>query len=718
VIKNLHSRRGFLRGTVLAAGGLVLAVQLPGMTKATAAASGASGVQFVPNAFIKIDVDGVTLIMPHTEVGQGVYTSSAMMIAEELELGMDQVTVQAAPPDLSKYMDPILYDQATGGSTSTRADWLRLRQAGATARIMLVTAAATRWGVPETDCRVEQGVVHHDQSGKSLRYIDIAADAAMLPVPKDVPLKKPSQFKLIGSHAKRLDTPGKVNGSVVYGMDIMLPGMKFAALSMTPVQGGRFVKMNEAAAKKVPGVIDVVKAGDYAVAVIGDHMWAAKQGIDALEIEWEAGMNGNVTIDTIVGKMADASKSQGVVVRNEKDAQAAIESAHTKLDAIYHSPFLSHSPLEPLNCTVHIQADRAELWVGTQVPVRAQKALADAIGISPDKVTVNNQLMGGAFGRRLDVDTIEVAGKLLKDVRYPVKLVWTREQDMTHDFYRPYYYDRVAAGLDKDGKMVGRTHRVTGSSLFARWAPAAFIKGVDPDAVDCAAETPYDEDAVLADYVRNEPDGVTTSFWRGVGPTHNVFVIESFVDEMAAATKQDPLEFRRRMLTRNPRALAVLNLAAEKSGWGDKLPSGRGRGISLQFAFGSYLAHILEIEIAPDNQIRLVRSVLAVDCGIVINPDTVRAQMEGGVIFGLSSAMFNEVTFTDGAVDQTNFDTYRVLRINEAPEIEVYQIQNNEDPGGVGEAGTSSAAGALANAIFAASGKRIRSLPLADSLLS
>jgi isoquinoline 1-oxidoreductase beta subunit len=372
--------------------------------------------------------------------------------------------------------------------------------------------------------------------------------------------------------------------------------------------------------------------------------------------------------------------------------------------------------MEPLNCTLHIQDDRAEVWVGTQVPVRTQKAVADITGLPVEKVTVNNQLMGGAFGRRLDVDTIELAAKLLKDIRYPVKLVWTREQDMTHDYYRPYYYDRVAAGLDKDGRLIGRTHRVTGSSIFARWAPAAFKNGIDPDAVDCASETPYDEEAVFADYVRDEPAGVNTSWWRGVGASHNLFVVESFVDEMATATKQDPLEFRRKMLTKNPRALAVLNLAAEKAGWGQALPPGRGKGISLQVAFGSYLAHILEIEITDEKEVRLVRSVIAVDCGVVINPDTVVAQMEGGVIFGLSSAMFNEVTFTDGAVDQTNFDTYRVLRINEAPKVEVYQINSGEAPGGVGEAGTAAAAGALGNAIFAATGKRIRSLPLSGAL--
>ncbi|ASW08546.1 xanthine dehydrogenase family protein molybdopterin-binding subunit [Rhizobium sp. 11515TR] len=716
MINNLHSRRNFLKGTVLATGGLVLSVQLPRLGRAAIAAGQENQKSFFPNAFIKIDNDGITLIMAHHEVGQGIFTSSAMLMAEELEVGLDQVKLQPAPPDLSKYLDPLLFDQSTGGSTSTRADWMRLRQAGATARTMLVQAAASEWSVPAFECRVKLGVVHHDTTGRSMTYLEVAPKAALLPVPENVVLKEPSEFRVIGTRAKRLDTPHKVNGSAIYGIDIIIPNMKFATLAISPVVGGRILKMNENAARSVKGVRDIVKLPD-AVAVIGDHMWAAKAGVDALEIEWEAGPNGSMNLNSIVKKLAQASQQQGVIIRNDKDAAAVISNAAVKLSAAYESPFLSHSPLEPLNCTLHIQDHKAEMWVGTQVPVRAQKAVAEATGLPQESVVVNNQLIGGAFGRRLDVDSIELAARLLKDIRYPVKLVWTREQDMTHDYYRPYYYDRVAAGLDKDGQLIGRTHRVTGSSIFARYAPAAFIKGVDPDAIECASETPYDEDAVFVDYVRNEPDGVNTSWWRGVGPSHNLFVVESFVDEMAAAIKQDPVEFRRRMLTKNPRALAVLNEAAEKAGWGEKLPAGRGRGVSLQVAFGSYLAHVLDIEITKE-EVKLLRSVIAVDCGVTINPDTVEAQMQGGVIFGLGSAMYNQVTFTDGAVDQTNFDMYRALRINEIPKIEIYHIKSQETPGGVGEAATAAAAGALANAIFAASGKRIRSLPLAEAALS
>lgn len=711
MISNLFSRRSFLKGTALATGGLILSVQLP-----TPANSQSASESFVPNAFIKIDETGITLIMPHTEVGQGIYTSSAMLMAEELEVELSQISIVAAPPDIKKYMDPILYDQATGGSTSTRSDWMRLRQAGAAARIMLVAAAATKWGVDPSTCIAEKGKVRQRNMRLSIAYAEIAPEAAKLPVPKDVTLKPANEYRLIGRATKRLDTPDKVNGKARYGMDVMVPGMKFATLASAPVKGGKIAALDEAAARAIPGVHDIVRDGASAVAVIGDHMWAAKSGLDALSIEWEAGPNGSVTVDSIVKKMDEVSIKPGVTVRNDGDAAGVIKGAKRALSAVYRSPFLSHSPLEPLNCTLHFGEGSAEVWVGTQVPVRAQKAVADAAGIPAQNVTVHNQLMGGAFGRKLDVDFIEIAASLLKTTRYPVKMVWTREEDMTHDYYRPYYYDRVAAGLDAEGRLIGRTHRVTGSSIYARWAPAGFVNGIDPDAIDCASETPYDEIAVHAEYVRDEPDGVNTSWWRGVGPTHNVFVVESFVDEMAAASGQDPVAFRRAMLTKNPRALAVLDLAAEKSGWGEELPANRGRGVSLQSAFGSFLAHVIDIEVTPDKDIKLLKSTIAVDCGVTVNPDTVRAQMEGGVIFGLSAAMFNEITFTDGAVDQTNFDTYRVLRINEAPKVEVHHIASNAEPGGVGEAATAGAAGALANAIFAVSGKRARSLPLSEVL--
>jgi isoquinoline 1-oxidoreductase beta subunit len=709
------SRRLLLKTALLAGGGLIIGLRLPSLSRAADPAPDAAG--FVPNAFVRIEPHGaITLIMPHTEVGQGVYTSSAMLMGEELEVGLDQIQVEPAPPDLKKYMDPLLYDQATGGSASTRADWVRLRQAAAAARTMLVAAAAQRWGVDPATCRAERGVVHHDATNRAIGYGDVASDAARQPVPHDVKLKDPSQFKLIGTSAKRIDTPSKVNGTAIYGIDIKVPGMRIGTLAISPVKGGKLVGIDEAAARRVPGVHDVVRSDD-AVAVIGDHMWAAKQGLDALNPRWDHGPNGSVTTASLIAAMDRASQGQAVVAKRTGDAAGAINAAATKVSAIYQLPFLSHSPMEPLNCTLHIRPDGADLWVGTQVPVRAQKAVAEVTGLPQDKVVVHNQLMGGAFGRRLDIDSILVGAALVKQVSYPVKLVWTREEDLRHDYYRPYYYDHVAAGLDAQGRLIGRTHRVTGSSILARWAPAAFKNGLDADAVECADKTPYDVPAEFVEYVRHEPDGMNTSWWRGVGPTHNVFVVESFIDELAAAAKQDPVAFRRTMLQKNPRALAALNLAAEKSGWGDKLPPGHGRGISLQVAFGTYLCCVLEIQVPPSGEIILHRAVVAVDNGMTVNPDTVRAQIEGGLILGLGTALYNEITLTGGAVDQSNFHDYRALRMNEAPRIEVYQIRNGESPGGIGETGTVAAAPALGNAIFAATGKRLRRLPFGNGQL-
>jgi isoquinoline 1-oxidoreductase subunit beta len=708
------SRRAILAGGLLAGGGLLLSLRLPTLARAADSAA----AQFMPNAFVRIEPTGaIALIMPDAEVGQGIYTSCAMLIAEELEVGLDQIRVEAAPPDNSKYASPLLGEQATGGSTSIRGDWTRLRQAGAAARTMLIAAAAKRWNVDPAACRAARGIVQHEASGKQASYGELATEAAAIAVPQDVPLKAPADFKLIGTSAKRLDTPSKVNGSATYGIDAKLPGMKIATLAICPVKGGKLASMDLAAAKAVAGVRDVVRVEDHAVAVIGDHMWAAKQGLEALAPIWDGGSNGRVTSRDIRAMMDKASQSPGVVAKKEGDAAGVIAKAATKLEAIYELPFLSHAPMEPVNCLIHVRPDGAEVWTGTQVPVRAQNTVAKVTGLPPEKVVVNNLLSGGAFGRRLDIDMIELAAGVAKQVSYPVKLIWTREEDMQHDYYRPYYYDRVSAGLDAQGKLVGWTHRVTGSSVMARWIPPAFKNGLDGDAVEGAAETPYEVPATFVDYVRAEPPGLSTGWWRGVGPTHNVYVVESFIDELAAAAKQDPVAFRRSMLEKNPRALAVLNLAVEKSGWGKPLPAGRGRGVSVQFAFGSYVAVVLEVEVTAAGEVLPRHAHVAIDCGLVVNPDTVEAQIQGGLILGLGTALYNEITLADGRVEQSNFHDYRSLRINEAPMIEVFQIPSQEKPGGVGETGTAAAAPALGNAIFAATGRRLRRLPFGTGAL-
>jgi isoquinoline 1-oxidoreductase beta subunit len=710
------SRRAILK-TGLLGGGLMLGLRLPGL------ALGADGPDFMPNAFIKIDPAGaITLIMPNAEVGQGIHTAAAMLIAEELEVGLDQVKLEAAPPDEAKYSDPLLGEQATGGSSSIRGDWVRLREAGAVARTMLIAAAARQWKTDPATCQAQHGAVLHKPTGRSLPYGALVAVAATLPVPEMAKTKQPSEFNLIGTPAKRLDTPLKVNGTAIYGIDAKAPGMKIGTLAICPVKGGRIMSMNETSARSIPGVQAVLKLEDgSAVAVVGDHMWAAKQGLDQLAVRWNSGANGGVTSKAIVDALGTASRDgKAIEGRKKGDAQAAISGAATKLSAIYELPFLSHAPMEPVNCLIHVRPDGADVWTGTQVPVRARNAVAKATGLKPESITINNHSCGSAFGRRLDIDMVEITAGFAKQVPYPLKMIWTREEDTQHDYYRPYYYDRVEAGLDAGGKLVGWTQRTAASSVMARWAPAGLEKnGLDPDTVEAAVgETPYDVPAEHSEFVRCEAEGISTGWWRGVGPTHNVFVVESFVDELATAAKQDPVTFRRALLQSNPRALAVLNLAAEKGNWGAPLPAGHGRGVQVQYAFETYLATVLEVEITPQGEILPRRVVVAVDCGSVVNPNTVEAQIQGGMILGLGTALYNEITLANGRVEQSNFHDYRTLRMNEAPRIEVFQIRNNEKPGGIGETGTAAAASALGNAIFAATGRRLRRLPFGNQLQS
>jgi len=718
---HIASRRNFLKIGAALGGGLIIGLRVPGNARAEAAGAADTAGQFAPNAFVRIAPDNtITLIMSHTEVGQGVYTSASMLIAEELEVGLDQITPMHAPPDNALYADPNLGEQATGGSTSTLSGWEPLRKAGATARTMLVNAAAAQWNVDAANCTAERGVVHHAPSGRSLTYGQLASAAASQPAPKDVPLKPASAFKLIGTPAKRIDTPGKVNGSLKFGIDVQVPGMKIGTVAASPVLGGKLVAIDEAAARAVPGVRDVVKL-DNAFAVIGDHYWAAVTGLRAAAAQWDDGPHGGVDSDAILKGLADASNNDGVDAKKQGDATAAIAGAAHTVEAVYQLPFLAHAPMEPINTTLHIRPDGADLWVGTQVPPRAQAAVAKAAGLKPEQVQVHNQYMGGAFGRRLDIDSIEQAAAIAKNLPYPVKLIWSREEDIQHDLYRPYYYDRVSAGLDANGKIAGWTHRTTASSVMARWFPAGMTNDgkLDPDTVEGALETPYVIPAQRNQYVRHESPGVTTAWWRGVGPTHNIFVVESFIDELAAAAGVDPVEFRRRNLRNEPRAHTVLDLVAKESGWGTPLPSGIGRGVALQFAFNSWLATVAEVAVTSRGEVQLRQVHVAADVGPVVNPDTLAAQLQGGLIFGLSMAMFSEITHTKGRVDQSNFHDYRVLRINEAPKISVHIVTNPTAPiGGVGEAGTAAAAPALANAIFAATGRRLRRIPFGTGQLS
>jgi isoquinoline 1-oxidoreductase beta subunit len=711
-------RRAFLKSGAALSGALVLTVTLP--RGLSAAADGATeSAAFAPNAFIRIDRKGaVTLVMPMVEMGQGVYTALAMLLAEELEVGLDQVRLEHAPPNDALYANSILHVQSTGLSSSIRAFWEPLRQAGAVARTLLISAAAKRWAVDPGTCRAKQGVVSDAAGARHLRYDELVDAAAALPVPArdSVTLKQPKDFTLIGTPVKRLDSPDKVNGRAEFGIDVKLPGMKIAAISISPVFGGKVKSVDETAARAINGVRQVVRLDD-AVAVVADHMWAAKKGLQAAAIQWDDGPHARLGSADIRRQLEEASRQPGAVARNEGDAQKSLAGAARRIDAVYELPFLAHAAMEPMNCTAHVRKDGCDLWVGTQAPTLTQAMVAAATGLPKEAVKVHNHLLGGGFGRRLEADGSVFAARVAQHVEGPVKVVWSREEDIQHDMYRPYYYERLSAGLDASGKPVAWTHRVAGSSVMARYVPPLFRNGVDPDAVEGATEPPYAIPNIHVDYVRVEPPGIPTAFWRGVGPTKNIFVVESFIDELAAAAKQDPVAYRRSLLGHNPRALAVLNLAAAKAGWGQPLPARRARGVSVQFAFGSYLSQVAEVEVSQSGSVRVHRLVCAVDCGLVVNPDTIAAQVEGGSLFGLTAALYGLITLKNGRVEQGNFHDYRPMRMNESPSIETHIVKSTEAPGGFGEAPTSIVAPAVTNAIFAATGKRIRTLPIDTALL-
>jgi len=705
------TRRGFVQASALAGGGLLLAVSVPRSgARAVADADGA-----ILNAYVRIKPDGmVTLIMCKVEMGQGTYTSLPMLIAEELDVDLTAVQVEAAPPA------PAVYgfdgDQSTGGSTSIRQCWLPLRQAGATARMMLISAAARTWGVPAAECQTEAGAVIHRASGRRLGYGALATRAAHSPVPSEPKLKRPSDFKLIGRNTARLDAPAKVDGSSRFGIDVTLPGLRIASLVMSPVQGGAVVRpLNIAAALAVQGVQQVVDEGDL-VAVVADTTWAALKGIAALDLQWSDGANGSVQQAALLAKLAAATHAPGAVAQKTGDPTAAMARAVTRLEALYQQPLLAHATMEPMNCTVHWHDGRCEIWVGTQAPDRAVDKLA-ALGLKPEQIQLHNYLIGGGFGRRLEVDGIVIAARIARHVPGPVKVLWSREQDIQHDLYRPCYADRLRAGLDERGMPIAWMHTIAGSSVSALYSGEPNKNDVDDDAVEAAANTIYPFSNMQVSYVRCEPQGVPTSWWRGVGPTRSVFVVESFIDELAAAARRDPVQYRRALLT-SPRMIATLDAAAARAAWGTPLPARHGRGVSLQFAFGSYLTQIVEVSVGDDGQVRVQRVTCVLDCGQAVNPDTIHAQLEGGVVFGLSAALHGEITIANGRVQQSNFNDYRVQRLSECPQIDTQLIASAEEPGGVGETGTACIAAAVCNAVFAATGKRIRSLPISRAIRS
>jgi isoquinoline 1-oxidoreductase subunit beta len=709
------SRRDFLSAAASVGGGLILALALPrpgGRSSAAAAAgvAGPAGGQL--NAWLKIAGDNsITIIVDRSEMGQGVYTALPMLLADELNINFDAIRIEAAPVG-DAYINPGNGGQVTGTSNSVQDAWDKLRMAGATARTMLISAAAKRWRVDPAECRAENGGITNAQ-GKVLTYGQLADSAARLPVPKDVKLKPKSAFRIIGKPRARIDTPGKVDGSAEFGLDVKLPGMLYAALAQCPVLGGKAAALDSAAAEKMPGVRKVLRSGS-GVVVVADHFWQAVKARRALNITWDPGANvqlDNAAIRALLKKTAAAGP--GLAARTDGDVAAALKSAKLSLSAAYYLPLLAHACMEPMNCTADVKPNGCDLYVGTQVQQVAQTTAAAAAGLSPAQVRVHTTLIGGGFGRRLDIDFIPAAVEASKAVGAPVKVIWTREDDMTHDTYRPPAYEEVSGGVDAAGKVIAWKLHITSPSITERMFPP--VKGVDDSVIEAAVNNLYDVPNLAVSYSRQEI-GIDVGYMRSVSHAPNCFVIESFMDELAAAAGMNPYDFRMRQLANKPRQRRVLELAAERAGWG-KAPAGRHQGVALMEGYTTHLAQVAEISIAGGELI-VHKIVCVVDCGQMVNPRIVESQIESGIVFGLSAARWGEVTIAGGKVQQTNFNNYRVLRNNEMPELDVHLVDSDETPGGIGEAAVPLVAPALCNAIFAATGRRLRALPIGTEKLA
>lgn len=706
------SRRDFLKAGAAMGGGLLIGFYLPG--RGRFAEAGQASKTFAPNAFIRIGTDNsVTIMVNKAEMGQGVYTSLPLIVAEELEADWRKIRVEPAPVDPA-YNHTQFGIQMTGGSTSVWSEWERLRKAGATARAVLVAAAAEIWKVNPASCRAENGSVIHDASKRRLSYGQLVDKASNMAPPKDVALKDPKKFKLIGKPVKRLDTPEKTNGKATFGIDVKVPGMLTAVMARPPVFGAKMKGFNSDKAKAVPGVKAVVGV-DSGVAVVADGFWPAKQGRDALEIVWDDGPLVAFDTRTQHTQYTDLAKQPGAAAKKEGDVADAMSRAVKKLEAAYEVPYLAHAMMEPLNCVADVRPDGCEIWTGTQFQTIDQAAAAKVAGLKPEQVKIHTTLLGGGFGRRANPvsDFVIEAVQVSKAVKTPVKVIWTREDDTRGGYYRPMWYDRISAGLDANANPIAWTHTIVGQSIVAGTAFEKFLvkEGIDETSVEGAADLPYAIPNIQVE-LHSPRIGVPVLWWRSVGHSHTAFVVESFLDELAHAAGKDPYEFRRALLVKHPRHKAALELAAEKAGWRKPLPQGRGRGIAVHESFKSFVAQVAEVSVSKEGRVRVHRVVCAIDCGPVVNPDTVRAQMESGIVFGLTAALYGEITLEKGRVKQRNFHDYPMLRMNEMPTVEVHIVPSREAQGGVGEPGVPPIAPAVANAVFAATGRRIRRLPI------
>jgi len=700
------NRREFLEAAGVAGAGLVIGFHLPATGRGRAAAA----APFAPNAWLRIGADeSVLVVVDRSEMGQGVTTSLPMLLAEELEADWSKIRIESAPADKA-YINPMFGMQGTGGSTSVRAAFTPLRKAGAAAREMLVGAAAGTWGVDKSTCRAEQGAVIHTPSNRRLTYGTLAAKAATVPLPHDVPLKDPKDWKILGTRVKRLDSPSKVDGSAVFGIDVKAPGLLVAVVARSPVFGGKVKSFDAAKAKAVPGVKHVVQISS-GVAVVADGYWSAKKGRDALAVTWDEGPTGSVSSASISQLFAQQAGQAGAVARHDGDAQGALPGAAAKLDAVYELPYLAHATMEPMNCTAHVRPDGVDIWAPTQFQTGAQGVGAGIGGVPPEKVKVHTTYLGGGFGRRFELDFIQEALETSKATATPVKVIWSREDDIRNAQYRPACLHRLQAGLDATGQPVAWTHRIVAPSIMARVFPDTVKNGLDGEAVEGGVEMPYSVPNVHVDYSLADT-GIPVGFWRSVNNSYNGFVVETFIDELASAAKKDPYEYRRDLLGKAPRHLGALNLAASKAGWGTPLPAGRSRGIAVYKSFDSYVAEVAEVSLGSDGAPQVHRVVCAVDCGPVVNPDIVEAQMQSAIVYGLTAALWGEITIDKGRVQQSNFHDYRMLRLAEMPVVEVHIVPSSDAQGGVGEPGTPPIAPAVCNALFALTGKRIRKLPI------
>jgi isoquinoline 1-oxidoreductase subunit beta len=708
------NRRDFLKTSAAAGGGLLISLYLPESAQAEGKINESTSAPFVPNAFIRIGSDDVvTVIVNKSEMGQGPYTSLPMLAAEELDADWSKVRYEAAPVDAA-YNHPVFGIQMTGGSNSTASEWERFRKAGATGRLMLIAAAAQTWNVDPQSLKTESSFVIHTASGRRASFGSLADAAAKLQPPKDVPLKDPKNYTIIGKPTRRLDTPPKVDGSAQFGIDVQIPGMLTAVIARAPVFGGKVVSFNADQARAIPGVKDVVQVPS-GVAVVASGFWPAKLGRDKLEVKWDDGANANLSTIAMSQEFAKLAQTPGLVAKKIGDPTKAMAGAAKTITAEFEVPYLAHATMEPLNCVVDLRNDSCEIWTGTQFQTGDRMAAASIAGLKPEQVKIHTTFLGGGFGRRANPanDFVAEAMHVAKAAKVPIKVIWTREDDMRGGYYRPMWYDKMVAGLDGNGNPIAWTHTIVGQSILAGTPFESFLvkNGIDDSSVEGAADLLYGIPNVQVD-LHTPKMTIPVLWWRSVGHSHNGFAVEAFFDELAHAGGKDPFELRRQLLANQPRMKALLELVAEKAKWGSPVPQGRGRGIATHFSFDSYVAQVAEVSVDKNGEVRVHKVICAVDCGRVINPDSVKAQMQGGIIFGLTAALKDAITFEGGRVQQRNFHDYQMLRINEAPEIEVHIMPSSEPPTGVGEPGVPPVAPAVANAIFAATGKRIRKLPI------